>query len=81
MKNLLKNEKGSITIFVLTIMLFMLIVVLSIYMNKANEVNAQLETISSLQEEYNAEQNIDSIYEESEEENQKASISIVLYKE
>ena len=78
LKEKLKNEKGSITVFVLTIMLFMLIVVFSVYMNKANQVNSELQKIGSLQEEYDAEQTIDEIYEEKEDEVNKATLSITL---
>lgn len=63
-KEKLKSEKGSITIFVLTVMLFILIVIFSVYINKANQANSELEKIGSLQEEYNADQTIDEMYDE-----------------
>lgn len=58
MTNLFKNQKGSITIYVLTTMLFMLVIIISVYVNKSNNVNAQIARIQQIQEEYNS--NLDS---------------------
>lgn len=58
----IKDEKGSITIFVLTAMLLFLVVAVGIYVYYANSINNQKRTISSIQDEYSAD-NIDQVYE------------------
>ena len=62
-KKILIDEKGSITIYVLTTMLLMLIVTISVYVNKQNEVMKSMQEISKIQKEYNTD-NIDNAYEE-----------------
>lgn len=51
-KGILKNENGSITVFVLAIMLFMLIVVGTSYMSISNKRIAQKKEIEKIQKQY-----------------------------
>ena len=57
-----KSESGSITIYVLAAMLFMLIVTISIYINKANDVNTEISKIKQIEDEYNSNLNLDEEY-------------------
>lgn len=53
LKNKLKNERGSITIFVLTSMLFFLVILLSIYMNNVNKNTNINKNVKKIEEQYN----------------------------
>ena len=70
-KRKLKNEKGSITIFVLTAMLFFLIVIAGIFIFYSNKAVNQEKTMSGIKDEYSAD-NIDEIY------NQKTNEDVVI---
>ena len=48
-----KNENGSITLFVLIAMIFVLIIVCTIYITKQNELLEQEKEINEIQESYN----------------------------
>ena len=70
-KRKLKNEKGSITIFVLTAMLFFLIVIAGIFIFYSNKAVNHEKTMSGIKDEYSAD-NIDEIY------NQKTNEDVVI---
>lgn len=74
LQNLIKNEKGSVTVFVLAAMLLFLTTGGIAYMNVSNKTNAQLEQVEKIQEEYakgtNPEE-IEEIYQEAIEEPDK----------
>lgn len=55
-KKFLKNEKGSITVYVLASMLFMLIMTSTIYMNVSNKTNEQEKQLDKIVEEYKSDQ-------------------------
>jgi hypothetical protein len=55
-KKFLKNEKGSITVYVLASMLFMLITTSTIYMNVSNKTNEQEKQLDKIVEEYKSDQ-------------------------
>ena len=62
----LKEERGSITVFILSTMLVIVAVIFTIYFSKMNKISSQEEALDKMQEEYN--QNTDDmkqIYEES----------------
>lgn len=62
----LKEERGSITVFILSTMLVIVAVIFTIYFNKMNKISSQEEALDIMQEEYN--QNTDDmkqIYNES----------------
>ena len=64
-KSKLKNEKGSITLFVLLAILFFLIVIFSVFMVSSNKKQAQTSEIDKIKQEYEkAVDNIDQIYDE-----------------
>ncbi len=48
-----KNQKGSVTLFVLISMIFFLIVLVSIYLSNVNREQAQVSEIKAIQDEYN----------------------------
>ena len=52
-----KNENGSITLFVLIAMIFVLIIVCTIYITKQNELLEQEKEIDEIQESYNIDNN------------------------
>lgn len=52
-----KNENGSITLFVLIAMIFVLIIVCTIYITKQNELLEQEKEINEIQESYNIDNN------------------------
>lgn len=65
LKNKLKSEKGSITIFVLTSMFFFLVILLSIYMNNVNKNSNINKDIKSIEEQYNVtEDDLEKAYQE-----------------
>lgn len=63
LKKFLKNEKGSITLFVVAAILFFLIVVFSMFMTSSNKSRIQTSEIDKIKEEYQESvENIDQIY-------------------
>ena len=52
----IKSEKGSITVYVLASMLFMLIMTSTIYMNVSNKTNEQEKQLDKIVEEYQSDQ-------------------------
>lgn len=63
----IKQEKGSITLYVLISMMFFLMVILGIYVNSSNKIQKQEKEIEKIQKEYEKE-DINDLYEEVEEE-------------
>ena len=59
----IKEQKGSITIFVLISMIFFTIVVMALYVNSTYKVQAQQKEIEKIQKTYQKE-DINQIYEE-----------------
>jgi len=57
-----RSEKGSITLFVLVTMLFFVYIMISVYMNQNNKMNAQKKQIQQIQQEYNKDENMEEIY-------------------
>ena len=51
-KNIIKNEKGSVTLFVLIAMIFFLIVTISIYVNSQSKLQAQNAEIEQIRKNY-----------------------------
>ena len=51
-KKILKNEKGSITVFVLLAILFFLIVVFSVFMSSSNKNRIQISELDKIKQEY-----------------------------
>ena len=62
-KSKIKEQKGSITIFVLISMIFFTIVVMALYVNSSYKVQAQQKEIEKIQKTYQKE-DINQIYEE-----------------
>lgn len=58
----IKQEKGSITLFVLISMVFILVAVLGIYFNSNSKAQKQYKEIEKIQQEYEKE-NINDVYE------------------
>ena len=58
----IKQEKGSITLYVLISMMFFLVVIFGIYVNSSNKIQKQEEEINKVQKEYEKE-NVNDIYE------------------
>ena len=56
--NLKKSQKGSITVFVLASMLFMLIVIMLSYVGISNKTNTQVRETKKIQEEYSVEKSL-----------------------
>ena len=66
----LKNEKGSITLFILLSILFFLIVIFSVFMVSSNKKQAQTSEVDKIKQEYEKSiNNIDQIYNETLTEN------------
>ena len=61
-KNIYKNEKGSITLFVLMCMMFICLILLGFYLSSINSNNAQLKEIQSIKEQYTSQEDINDIY-------------------
>lgn len=61
LRNNFKNQKGSMTIFILTAMLLFLVVIAGVFVFYSNNVANQQRTISGIQDEYSAD-NIDQVY-------------------
>ena len=67
---LLKNEKGSITLFVLLAILFFLIVIFSLFITSSNKNTIQSSEIDKIKEEYQESvDNIDQIYSDTASKN------------
>ena len=64
MKN--KNEKGSITLFVLVIMGFLVVFLITNYMGIRNELGVQDKQVKTIQKDYMP-SDIDEVYNETEE--------------
>ncbi len=62
-KSKMKEQKGSITAFVLISMLFFTIIVMALYINTSNKVQAQQKEIEKIQRTYKKE-DMNQIYEE-----------------
>lgn len=62
-KSNLKSQNGSITLFVLTSMLFLTIIAMSVYISSSNKVQAQQREVNRIQRSYEK-QDINEIYEE-----------------
>ena len=62
----LKNEKGSITLYVLISMFFFIIVVFGIYFNTNSKMQKQNKEIEQIQKQYEKE-NINDVYEKAED--------------
>ena len=56
-KSIIQQENGSITLFVLIAMIFVLIIVCTIYITKQNELLEQEKEINEIQESYNIDNN------------------------
>lgn len=61
-KNFCKNEKGSVTLFVLICMMFFCLILLGIYLASINKNNSQLKELENIKEEYISQESIDEIY-------------------
>lgn len=61
-KNLYKNEKGSITLFVLVSMIFFCLILLGFYLSSINSNNTQLKEIENIKEQYTSQEDINDIY-------------------
>ena len=61
-KNLYKNEKGSITLFVLVSMMFFCLILLGFYLSSISSNNAQLKEIENIKEQYTSQEDINDIY-------------------
>lgn len=80
LKKFLKNEKGSITLFILLSILFFLIVIFSIFMVSGNKKQAQTSEIDKIKKEYEQSiDNIDQIYDETLTENLSNLLHIGTY--
>ena len=70
LKKFLKNENGSITLFVLLAILFFLIVIFSVFLVSSNKKQAQTSEVDKIKQEYEKSiNNIDQIYNETLTEN------------
>ncbi len=72
----IKEQKGSVTLFVLVAMMFFLMIVIFSYSRQAEKINAQKRQITEIQKEYEPE-NIEEIYYEIEK---NEPVKISLYK-
>ena len=61
MRLIMKNEKGSVTIFVIITIILVVSILMIIYMRVSEQKNRQMQEIDKIQEEYQAE-NIDQEY-------------------
>ena len=61
--NFMRDEKGSVTLFVLVTMLLIVTVLVIVYMRISEKNNNQMQQIEKIQEEYQSE-NIDQVYKE-----------------
>ena len=72
----LKNEKGSITLYVLISMFFFIIVVFGIYFNTNSKMQKQNKEIEQIQKQYEKE-NINDVYEKTMKSNEKLLSEVV----
>ena len=66
LRKMIKEERGSITVFILSTMLVIVAVIFTIYFTKMNKISSQEEALDIMEQRYN--QNTDDmkqIYEES----------------
>ncbi len=79
MNNKLKNEKGSITLYVLISMVFFIVVVYGVYFNTTNKAQKQNKEIEKIQKQYEKE-DINDLYEKTMNQNDTgiSNISITL---
>lgn len=61
-KSKMKEQKGSITLFVLLSILFFVMVLMGLYVNSSNKIQKQQKEIEKVQESYNTE-NISELYD------------------
>lgn len=61
---MIKNEKGSITVFVLCACLLVLVVLIAIFTRNQNKIINQKKELQIIEEKYNADSKIDQIYDE-----------------
>lgn len=57
-----REERGSVTLFVLVSMMFFLIFLTFTYMNQADKINNQKRQIDEIQKQYNVDDEMDSVY-------------------
>lgn len=57
-----KNEKGSITLFVLVAMLFFTIILILSYSGQMNKISSQRKQVEKIQEEYSADGDMENVY-------------------
>ena len=62
-KSKIKEQKGSITLFVLVSIMFFVIVLVGLYVNSSYKIQKQQKEIEKIQKNYNKE-NINELYEE-----------------
>lgn len=62
MKNKIKSQKGSITLFVLISMIFLIIVIVGIYIATSNKAQKQEKEIEQIQQSYEK-TDINTVYE------------------
>lgn len=75
-----KNEKGSITLFVIVVMLFFIIFAAGVYAFNTNKLSTQMKDIAKIQEEYDSDENIDEIYDETIDRLDQSTEIILKYK-
>ena len=63
-KNMRKNERGSITLFVLVTMMLISAILLLSYANHANKISSQKKQIEEIQRQYHTEEDIEEVYEQ-----------------
>ena len=64
----IKDEKGSITLFVLTSIIFFVVVLVGLYINSSYKIQKQQKEIQKIQNSYETE-NIDELYNKTYEKN------------
>lgn len=65
-KSKFKEQKGSITLFVLVSIMFFVIVLVGLYVNSSYKIQKQQKEIEKIQRTYNTE-NVDDLYEKAYE--------------
>ncbi len=65
----IKEEKGSITLFVLTSIIFFVVVLVGLYVNSSYKIQKQQKEIQKIQNSYETE-NIDELYNKTYNKNQ-----------
>ena len=68
MKLKIKEQNGSITLFVLISIIFFVVVLVGIYINSSNKIQKQQKEIQKIQNSYETE-NIDNLYNKTYEKN------------